>query len=216
MIDLQTHTFHSDGSLIPSELVRRAEEAGYSAIAFTDHVDTSNAKDVVLRAVEACESLSSHVRLRIIAGAEVTHVPPPMIGDLVEQIRDWGAKLVLVHGETVVEPVAKGTNRAGLESGIDILAHPGLISEEEAELAAERGVYLELTRRQGHSITNGHVARIAGLFGARLVLNTDTHGPSDLFSRSSWQETALGAGLSQEQADVLASNAEEILRRITR
>lgn len=214
MIDLHTHTFHSDGSLIPSELVRRAEEAGYSAIALTDHVDASNAKDVVLRAVEACETLSSHVRLRIIAGAEITHVPPPLIGGLVEKIREWGAKLVLVHGETVVEPVAKGTNLAGLESGIDILAHPGLISEEEAELAAKRGVYLELTRRQGHSITNGHVARIAGLFGARLVLNTDTHGPSDLFSPSSWRKTALGAGLSEEQVNVLANNAEAILRRI--
>ena len=35
--DLHTHTFYSDGSLSPAELVKRAEEAGISAIALTDH-----------------------------------------------------------------------------------------------------------------------------------------------------------------------------------
>ncbi len=215
MIDLHTHTFHSDGSLIPSELVRRAEAVGYSAIALTDHVDSSNARDVVLRTVEVCEHLSPHVGVKLIPGAEITHVPPPLIAGLVAKLREWGAKLVLVHGETVAEPVAKGTNSAGLDSGIDILAHPGLISEEEAELAAKRGVYLELTRRKGHSITNGHVVRMANRFGAALVLNTDAHQPGDLFSHDSWLETARGAGLSEEEVNVLRRNAEDILRKVT-
>ena len=35
--DLHTHTYYSDGSLSPEELVKRAEEAGVSAIALTDH-----------------------------------------------------------------------------------------------------------------------------------------------------------------------------------
>ncbi len=42
MIDLHTHSFFSDGELIPSELIRRAEAIGYKAIAITDHVDSSN------------------------------------------------------------------------------------------------------------------------------------------------------------------------------
>ena len=216
MIDLYTHTLHSDGTLIPSELARRAEEAGYEAIGITDHVDASNAKEVVLRTVKVCQALAGYVRVKLVPGAEITHVPPPQIAELAERIREWGGKLVVLHGETIAEPVAKGTNLSGLESDIDILAHPGLISQEEAKLAAERGIYLELTRRDGHSITNGHVARVANECGAPLVLNTDAHRPEDLFSSESWLETALGAGLTREQVEVLRKNAEEILRRTTR
>ncbi len=214
MIDFHTHTFHSDGTLIPSELVRRAEEAGYEAIALTDHVDASNARDVVLKTVEVCDSLSASVQVKVVPGAEITHVPPAQIPDLAEKVREWGARVVLVHGETVVEPVAKGTNLSGLKSRIDILAHPGLISEEEVRLAKERGIFLELTARKAHCITNGHVARMAVRYGARLVLNTDTHDVGDLFTQNSWQQTALGAGLTREEAEVVRRNAEEILRRV--
>ena len=62
-----------------------------------------------------------------------------------------------MHGESPVEPVIEGTNRAGIEAGADILAHPGNITEEDARLAAEKGVYLEITARAGHSETNQHV-----------------------------------------------------------
>jgi len=215
MIDLHTHSFLSDGAFIPSELVRRAEDAGYRAIAITDHVDRSNARDVVLKTVEVCEALAGVVQLEVIPGAEITHVPPPQIAELAERLREWGARVVVLHGETVAEPVAKGTNLSGLRSDIDILAHPGLVSEEEAKLAAERGVHLELTRRHGHSITNGHVGRVAIRCGAPLLLNTDAHGPGDLFSRESWLQTAVGAGLSQGEVEGLRRNAEKLLRKIT-
>jgi len=69
-------------------------------------------------------------------------------------------KIIVVHGETITEPVMPGTNKKALMSDIDILAHPGLISDDEAELAAEKGIYLEITARKGHSITNGHVAAL--------------------------------------------------------
>lgn len=215
MIDLHTHTFHSDGSLIPSELVRRAEQAGYSGIAITDHVDASNARDVVLRTVEVCDSLSPSVGLKVVPGAEITHVPPSQIPELVEKVREWGARLVIVHGETVGEPVAKGTNLSALRSRIDILAHPGLISEGEVRLATERGIYLELTARKAHCITNGHVARMAVQYGALLVLNTDAHDGADLFSQDSWWQAALGAGLTREQSEALRINAERILRKVS-
>ncbi len=214
MIDLHTHTFHSDGTLIPSELVRRAEEAGYTALAITDHVDASNAREVVEKTVEVCKALAGHVRLKVVPGAEITHVPPAQIRELAEKIREWGARLVVVHGETVAEPVAKGTNLSALGSRIDILAHPGLISEEEVRLAVERGVYLEVTSRKAHCITNGHVVRMAMQFGASLVVNTDAHDVGDLFSPASWLQTALGAGLNREEAEAVKKNAAEVLRKV--
>jgi histidinol phosphatase-like PHP family hydrolase len=107
----------------------------------------------------------------------------------------------VVHGETPVEPVAPGTNRAAVECpDVDILAHPGFISEEDAALAASNSVTLELTSRGGHSLTNGHVARVARLTGAQLVVNTDTHAPSDLLDQAGARLVALGAGLSEEEA----------------
>ena len=106
-----------------------------------------------------------------------------------------GAQLVLVHGETIVEPVAPGTNHQAIEAGVDILAHPGLISEEDVIFARAKGVFLEITSRQGHSLSNGHVARLAQKAGAKMVLNTDSHFPGDLIPRETALKVVLGAGL---------------------
>jgi histidinol phosphatase-like PHP family hydrolase len=114
-----------------------------------------------------------------------------------------GIQLVVVHGETPVEPVVPGTNRAAVECpDVDILAHPGFITQEEASLAAVNGIALELTSRSGHCIANGHVARIGRLAGAQLVVNTDTHTPGDMIDQSHARLIALGAGLTEEQAQI--------------
>src|SRR5208282_6217393 len=46
LYDLHTHTILSDGEMLPSELVRRMAVMGYTTVAITDHVDTSNAATV--------------------------------------------------------------------------------------------------------------------------------------------------------------------------
>ncbi|NIV31534.1 MAG: PHP domain-containing protein, partial [Anaerolineae bacterium] len=58
---------------------------------------------------------------------------------------------------------------------VDILAHPGLITLEETELAARNGVFLELSARPAHAPANGHVAKMARLAGAKLIVNSDNH-----------------------------------------
>ena len=151
MIDLHTHSLFSDGVLLPSELVRRAYDKGYKALAITDHVDSSNFDFVIPRVAAAINDISKYADMVLIPGAEITHVPPELIAGLVAKARELGAKIVVVHGETVVEPVIRGTNRAAIEAGADILAHPGLISKEDAEAAKQKGVVLELTARKGHS-----------------------------------------------------------------
>ncbi len=160
MIDLHTHTIFSDGELIPSELVRRAEVLGYTAIGITDHVDYTNIEHV-LTCVSKAKYLEDVLDIRVLVGVEITHVPPQKIGPLAILARKLGAEIVVVHGETPAEPVRPGTNRAALEARVDILAHPGFITLEEAELARENDVCLEITSRSGHNITNGHVARMA-------------------------------------------------------
>jgi putative hydrolase len=214
MIDLHTHSLFSDGELLPSELIRRFEEMGYSCVAITDHVDSSNLDFVVPRMVQVAKDLNPRQSVRVIPGVEITHVPLVLIESLVIKARELGAEIVLVHGETIVEPVPEGTNKAAILSGVDILAHPGLISREDVELAVEKGVYLEISSRQGHSLTNGHVARLAKDLGARLVLNSDAHSISDLMTRQSAHRVARGSGLGDDALDELLANSRNLVDRI--
>ncbi len=216
MIDLHTHTLFSDGVLLPAELARRAEVKGYRALAFTDHVDSSNLDFVLPRLVAVCADLQPRLSLTLIPGVEITHVPPDMIAGLAARARQLGARLVVVHGESIVEPVAPGTNRAALEAGIDILAHPGLLTAEEAALAASRQVCLEITTRRGHSLGNGLVASLAARADAPLVVNNDAHAPADLVSREFAERVALGAGMSPAAWEAARRQAEALVQRAQR
>ena len=213
MIDLHTHSIYSDGELIPAELTRRAAVAGYRAMAITDHGDLSNLDLILPRICRVAADRGAAWGLTVIPGIELTHVPPATIAEVAREARRLGAKLVLVHGETIVEPVAAGTNLAALQADIDILAHPGLLSAEEAALAAERGICLELTTRKGHCLCNGHVARLALAAGAKLVVNTDSHAPGDLTPLVMARKIALGAGLTEEQFEQTRRNSEALVQR---
>jgi putative hydrolase len=214
MIDFHTHSLWSDGELLPTELARRAEYLGYKALAITDHGDFSNLDVIIPRLCIVCQKLKGSLNIKVIPGIELTHLPPNDIAHAAKEAKLLGAKIVVVHGETIVEPVIPGTNRKALESEIDILAHPGLITEDETKLAKERGIFLELTTRKGHSLTNGHVAQMAIKHGARLILNTDSHSPSDLIDSSLAERIARGAGLSEKEFPTLLRNARELLKRV--
>ncbi|MDD1736347.1 MAG: histidinol phosphate phosphatase domain-containing protein [Methanothrix sp.] len=211
MIDLHTHTTFSDGELIPSELVRRAEVLGYTTIGITDHADYTNIEHI-LSCVSKVKYLEDLLDIRILVGAELTHVPPQKIGPLADLARKLGAEILVVHGESPVEPVRPGTNRAALEAGVDILAHPGFITLEEAELARENDVCLEITSRLGHNITNGHVVRMAKLAGAKMVVDTDSHAPRDLINSERAIEIAMGASLTREEATAIVKQHAIIKR----
>ena len=199
MIDLHTHSLFSDGVLVPSELVRRAVMKGYEVIAITDHADSSNLDFTIPRVSAACRELNRRWNIIALPGIELT-----------QKARSLGAAIVVAHGETLVEPVHPGTNRAAIEAGVDILAHPGLITREEAELAARKGVHLEISSRKGHSLSNGYVARMAVEAGAKLVIDTDTHEPGDLIT-SEFAETVLrGAGLAADRIAAAFGNSKEL------
>lgn len=211
MIDLHTHSIFSDGELIPSELARRAQALGLEAIGITDHVDLSNLDFVIPRLVTVAKALNDVNEITVIPGAELTHVPPGHISALAEKARALGARIVIVHGETIAEPVAPGTNRAAVDADIDILAHPGLISEQDVVSAAQQGILLEISGRKGHCLTNGHVAKLAKRHGAKMVLNTDAHAPCDLMDGALAGRVALGAGLSPEDFEAMQQNARSLL-----
>lgn len=210
MIDLHTHTLLSDGELLPSELVRRAEAKGYKLIALTDHVDSSNIDFVLPRIVKVCKILNRHWKIRSMPGVEITHAPLEEIGPLVKFARKAGAKIVIVHGETVSEPVIPGTNRVAIESDCDILAHPGLITKKDVEFAKLKGVFLELTTRKNHSGTNARLFKMAKAVGAKLILNNDAHDGGDFVTLPQALRILKGVGANEAEIRKIFMNSAEL------
>lgn len=215
--DFHMHTVFSDGELLPMELIRRAAAADHRAIAITDHASFSNLEEVVKAAAKDCKKADAW-GIEAIPGVELTHVPVKYIDDAIRKSRKAGAEIVIIHGETPVEPVERGTNyEAVTNPAVDILAHPGMISVAEVELAAKNGVYLEISCRRGHSLANGHVACLARDVKAKLLVNTDAHSPEDLSSMAFANTVARGAGmLPEEVRAALVSSPEELLKKLGR
>ena len=211
MIDLHAHSIFSDGALIPAELARRAEHKGLTAIGITDHGDFSNIDFIIPRVLGVAETLNRVMRIHVIPGIEITHVPPDLYAEIVTKSRELGAKIVIAHGETIAEPVAPGTNHAAIKAGVDVLAHPGLISEECMITARDHGVLIEISARKGHCLTNGHVAGLAKDIGAKMVINTDAHAPGDLIDSNMARRVAAGAGLGEEEFVEMQKNAAAFL-----
>jgi histidinol phosphatase-like PHP family hydrolase len=214
MIDLHTHSLLSDGEFLPAELARRASVMGYKTIGISDHVDHTNIEEVIRSILKLSEKTTYHDGITILPGVEITHVPKGLIKELIDFARKLGIFYVVVHGETIAEPVEEGTNRAAIEGGADVLAHPGLIKEADAVFAKEKGVFLEISSRRGHSLANGHVAAAAKRTGAKLVFNTDSHSPSDLVTEYEAKRIVMGAGLSEEDFHIMQKNAEELVKRV--
>jgi len=212
-IDLHMHSLFSDGELLPSELARRALKLNHEVIAITDHVDYYNV-DEIPKIQAAIDDINSNWDITVVLGAEVTHAPTESIDDIAKRAKELGAKIVVVHGETLNEPVTPGTNLAAVQSKyVDILGHPGLITKEEAELALENDIYLEISARKGHCLGNGHVANIAREVGNKLIVDTDTHSPDDLITFEKSYEIAREAGLSDEEAmKAIVDNPRELLK----
>ena len=208
MYDFHTHTFLSDGVLAPIELIRRAHQIGYRVIAVTDHVGPGNMEFVLKTLIKDCEVATRRWDILALPGVEITHTPKEEIDPLAREARALGAKVVNVHGETVVEPVEPGTNFEAVSSShVNILAHPGLITAEEAAIAARNGVFLEVSARKGHAFANGHVVHTARQAGAKMVLDSDAHAPDDLLTREFAMKVAVGAGLGDEDAGALLEDA---------
>ncbi len=210
MYDFHTHTLISDGELIPAEAVRRAEMSGYRFLGFADHADlgTLSVQLPQIIAAARAENRSGH-GMTVIPGVELTHVRPGQIGEAVRLARELGAVCVVVHGETLAEPVLPGTNRAAIEAGVDILAHPGLITPEEVKLAAARGVRLEVSGKRGHCLANGHVVKLAREYGAQLLFGSDAHTVGEMPPRDLAERICRGAGLTAAEAEAMFAAARE-------
>lgn len=213
--DFHTHSLLSDGELTVIELIRRAAVQGYEAIAITDHTGIASLERIISEVRRECQLAKEYWGIAAIPGVELTHLPPQAIPMAAHRAKELGAVLVVVHGETPVEPVPPGTNLAALNcSQVHILAHPGLLPRAQAALAAKNGQYLELSARRGHCLCNGHIAKLALSAGARLLVSSDAHSPEDLLTPERAALTALGAGLSPAQWEQVVENSRSLLKSL--
>ena len=181
-----------------------------------DHVGPGNLETVLKQIQRDCDFVNKYWPILALPAVEITHVPAAAIGQVAQEAKALGASVVVVHGETIVEPVEPGTNLAALKSPhVDVLAHPGLLTADEAELAANNGVFLELSARKGHSLTNGHVRQLGATHGVRFLVDSDAHDPDDLLTAEFARRVARGAGLDEQQATkVLEDNPLLLLMRV--
>ncbi len=200
LYDFHTHTIYSDGDLSPLELIRRAVIIGYKAIAITDHVALGSLGRVIKEIGDDCALARTYWNILAIPGVELTHLPSRSISEVAKKAKEMGAWLVVVHGETSTEPVEPGTNLAAVQSPyVDMLAHPGLITLEEAALAAQSNIFIELTARKGHSATNSHVAQVSLKAKAKLLVSSDAHDEKDLLTVKQVESILSQAKLNRRQ-----------------
>ncbi|HUT80438.1 MAG TPA: histidinol phosphate phosphatase domain-containing protein [Candidatus Bathyarchaeia archaeon] len=214
--DFHTHSFLSDGVLLPIEQFRRACVLCHDAYAITDHVGAGNF-DVIEKVKQDCLLAIKQWGIVALPGVELTHVPAMEIPRLAQEAREKGALIVVVHGETINEPVEPGTNLSAVKSKeVDILAHPGMLTKQEANLCRKNNIFVELTSNKSHIATNGHVVAIGREAKVKFIQNTDTHKPDDMLTYNQSKQILLGAGLSTEEIEkVLQNNVRDFLTKIS-
>jgi len=214
MINFHSHTFFSDGELSPAELICRCARQGYRAIGLSDHADESNFENIIISELKCINEINKENFIKVVCGIELTYVLPKNIAKVAAECRKAGAKIVIVHGETLSEDVYPETDLYATQCrDVDILAHPGLISEKAVKYAAKNNILLEITSRRGHCLSNGYVARLSAIAGAKNILSTDTHSPDDIISLEFGKLVLSGAGMSNKEITATLKNAENLLKR---
>lgn len=213
--DFHAHTYLTDGTTSAADMWDAADALGHRLLAITDHVGIEDPVPL-LRRLQEEQKAWEEGPLETLVGVEITKAPVRKVAEVARAARRAGAEIVIVHGETLAEHVPPGTNRAALSSGeVDVLAHPGLLTLEDAELARAHGTLLEISARRGHCFTNGHVVRTALEVGVDLVVDSDAHGPGDLVPFELAQKLAMGAGLSGERVlRALETTPKALLARL--
>jgi putative hydrolase len=215
--DFHSHSYLTDGSASATDMWGTAERLDHAALALTDHVALEDPTPLLARLRQEARAFEGTAFVPVV-GVELTQVPPRRIAEAARAARRAGAEIVLVHGESLAEHVAGGTNHAAIDSNaVDVLAHPGLLDPRDAELAKAHGVVLEISGRPPHGISNGHVVRVATDAGAELVVDSDAHATGDLIPLERARQIARGAGVLEASLEaVLHGTPAALLRRLRR
>lgn len=203
----------SDGNLSISELVFSEKSLGYEAIAITDHASFSNYKNIIDAVNKEKKMLEKEYNIEVYSGVELTYVPPNRIKELAFLAKGCGADIVVVHGETDSENVPRGTNRAAIEAGVDILAHPGYLTEEDIKISIDNDVCLEITTRPSHRETNGIIFEKVKKIGGKLVCNNDVHAYENILSYDDILKILSRFKITEDDYKLMTKNSRDLLNK---
>ncbi|MBV9279920.1 MAG: PHP domain-containing protein, partial [Chloroflexi bacterium] len=152
LIDLHSHSTLSDGTPSIEGMVAAAERRGYAAYALTDHAHGSDPGygDLATAVRDEVERLVPHTGMHLFAGVELTDFPPPLIPQAARRGPGGGGARRVPDAPRP----ARDERRGRALPDADILAHPGLLSPEDAQAAAAHDIYLEVSARHGHDYAN--------------------------------------------------------------
>lgn len=218
--ELHSHTNFSDGRASIEEMLNRARELN-SAIAITDHFigDEFFINKILYPNISSLDKFLNHINKSIrkfktddlIFGIEITRVNPKRIHKIAKAAKEHNL-IVIVHGETEIDKVPPGTNTTALDCEyVDILAHPGHLSEEDALKAKENNVFIEINAR--HKSENPKIVRICKKFNLKMVINTDAHSVEELVDYNGAKKIGMDAGLSEDEVLKANENAKEIFKK---
>lgn len=212
MVDVHVHV--GDGGLQPAEAMRLGRVAGYRAMVLLCRVDSASLSQLFPWLLQMCRHYSLYTGVDAFAGVELVHVPPPLLYETVAEARALGAAFVGVHGEAPGAHVEVGTNMAAMQAGADVLLHPGLLTAEDARLAAELGVALEITSAPLYCLANAHVAAMAEAAGCGLVFGGNVKKADEFVTPEIYEATLSGALVSAQARHALITTTEALLQRL--
>lgn len=214
MVDVHVHV--GEGGLLPAEAMRLARVAGYRAVVLLCRSDSATLSLLFPWLLQMCQHYSLYTGVDAFPGVELVHVPPQLMYEVVAEARALGANFVAVHGEAPCGHVEVGTNMSAIAAGADVLLHPGLITAEDAKLAAEHGVALEITSAPRYCLANAHVAAMAEAAGCGLVFGSNAKCAADFVSSDLYEATLDGALLSALARRSLLTSTDSLLQRMFR
>ncbi|HVR05062.1 MAG TPA: DNA polymerase/3'-5' exonuclease PolX [Solirubrobacteraceae bacterium] len=197
--DLHCHTVASDGRGTIEEMALAARELGYEYLAITDHSASHGFGDEVSpeqlrRQIELVRAADEAIEgIRLLAGSEVNILPDGTLDyedDLLARL-DW--VIASVHTSFGM-PEAQMTARmiAAIEHPlVDAIGHPtgrkidrrrpyALDLDAVIEAAARTGTMLEINANPDRRDLNEVGARAAAQGDARILIDSDAHGPERL------------------------------------
>lgn len=134
----------------------------------------------------------------VMAGYHFGSKPVHWVKDAIQHLKNWSSpymkgkhqKLVAYNTDAMINAIKRyplfAITHPGAKGPIDIA--------KVAEVAAQKGVLLEINAHHGHLTTEA--IRIAKAKGARFIINSDAHDPKDVGCFSLALERAIMAGLT--------------------
>ncbi|HUB75441.1 MAG TPA: DNA polymerase/3'-5' exonuclease PolX [Solirubrobacteraceae bacterium] len=213
--DLHSHTTASDGRASIEEMARAALALGREYLAITDHSASHGfgnavSPDQLRHQIELVREADARIDgIRLLAGSEVNILPdgsPDYDDELLDEL-DWVIASVHTAFGIGVDAMTERICRAAAHPLIDAIGHPtGRLIERRApyELdigaliaaCAAHGTMLEINSNPDRRDLGETHARAAAAAGARLLINSDAHGPERLANVRYGVWTARRAWLS--------------------